>query len=86
MDTPDDTDRDYPSDSQLQFGEWLRRCREQLGLTRKQFAELAGMSSLGLRGVELLRWLPTADERRRLVAAVAAVSPELAATAPEEEP
>lgn len=84
MSTPDSPEHDPPLDPKTQFGTWLRGCREQLGITRKEFAELISMSSLGLRNVEILRRLPTAEQRRRLVAAVAAFDPELAATAPEE--
>ncbi len=68
-----------------QFGTWLRKCREVCGLTRKQLAELADMSQLGLRDVELLRYSPIFAQRRRLVAALASVAPELAATAPTEK-
>lgn len=83
MSTPDDPEHD-PSLDPRRFGTWLRRCREQLGITRKDFAPLANMSQLGLRDIEILRYRATAAQRRRLIAAIAAVDPELAKTAPAE--
>ena len=64
------------------FGSWLRRCREVLGVSRRVFAERANISECDLRNIETVRRLPTAEQRMRLIQAIAKHDTTLLASVP----
>ena len=85
MQTPSDPDHLAPPDYKPEtFGRWLRRCRETTGVTRRVFADSANVSECDVRNFETVRRLPTAEQRMRLIQAVAKLDRNLAATVPME--
>ena len=84
MRPPPDNDIDAPPDPKPRpVGEWIRRAREGLGLTRMQLADKAGVSLVALKRLETRpTWPFDVDVAQKLVAVILAEAPEFAASAP----
>jgi DNA-binding XRE family transcriptional regulator len=65
-----------------EFGAWVRRVRQSLGLTRQALASAAGLAPSTLRNVEMGRHCANATTAAALLAAIAARDKILAARAP----